>query len=219
MASQRFRKFFCITYDTLEQVANFVKNERIKHFAYILHDKDFTNDGLPKEPHIHLYLEYEHARTENSLRYELDHFFIGNSFTEVCYDKPLALRYLVHADDISKTQYSADLVYTNISNFLFMETDDNTALNILDDIKNKVGFRELVKRYGREVVINYNKYRDYLTLIQQEERGETLYTLAYDDIISIMDSVSDYKVINTDIDKLTVLQKINNLEDKKNEKL
>ena len=29
------------------------KHSTIKHWAYIIHDKDVREDGSPKEPHIH----------------------------------------------------------------------------------------------------------------------------------------------------------------------
>ena len=34
------------------------KHSTIKHWAYIIHDKDVREDGSPKEPHIHLYLNF-----------------------------------------------------------------------------------------------------------------------------------------------------------------
>lgn len=58
--ANRCRAFFCTTYqehfdNVREQI--FVPLE-VDSGIYILHDKDFYDDGTPKKPHYHLYLNF-----------------------------------------------------------------------------------------------------------------------------------------------------------------
>ena len=49
--------------------------------------------------------------------------------------------------------------------------DDDKAVRIIDDIIACVPFRELVRRYGRDLVINYSRYRDFAEAVRKEERA------------------------------------------------
>ena len=103
-------------------------------------------------------------------------FPIGaNTLGHAVRDKADCFNYLNHKDKPEKYQYPDEAIICDDWKYWKSiqsgENDDKT-LNILDDILAGVGFRELAKRYGRDLVINYHKYREFAKAMERTERGE-----------------------------------------------
>ena len=58
--------------DWKKEVARIVKAVEPLHWAGILHDKDNNEEGQPIEPHIHLMLYFQHARSPHSVAWEIN---------------------------------------------------------------------------------------------------------------------------------------------------
>lgn len=58
--------------DWKKEVSRIVAVTQPKHWAGILHDKDITEDGKPVEPHLHLMLYFKHARSPQTLAWEIE---------------------------------------------------------------------------------------------------------------------------------------------------
>lgn len=73
-----------------------------ENYIYILHDKDFNENGEIKKEHYHVILRFSNQKTLSSLSKKLNigenNFYEIKSFTG-------QLRYLIHYDDDDKYQY------------------------------------------------------------------------------------------------------------------
>lgn len=108
-------------FDHAEKKLNPVK------LAVILHDKDRDENGNLKEPHVHMMMSFENARSLNSVAK-----LIGDKpqYIEKWDKNPgNGFSYLIHATDGAKEQYqySADEV---IANFNYAESIENTQIEI-----------------------------------------------------------------------------------------
>lgn len=107
-------------------------------WAYILHDKDKTEDGTPKEPHTHIYMEFTSPRgvkaVARALGLDEDHYNLVEALKK---SKSGALRYLVHTDDPKKNQYAHEEVIANFD--WWQELGDNKKSEWLDLLKVKQG--------------------------------------------------------------------------------
>ena len=130
-------------------------------FAYVMHDKDVTEQGELKKPHFHLVLKFENARTFESIQKKLlgAHIETSNNFTAIC-------QYLIHLNDTTKHQYAQEEVITNNIDLLnhelskknYEKFDPNELYRYAQegyDTKLK-----LFKRFGAQI-------QGYLNLINQ----------------------------------------------------
>lgn len=76
-------------------------------YAAIVHDKDTNEDGTPKKRHFHVMCRFGNARWVDSIAKELG---ITANYIEKCGSLEKYGRYLVHADDPDKAQYTLDQV-------------------------------------------------------------------------------------------------------------
>lgn len=80
---------------------------RAKNYAFIYHNKD--NNQEDKRKHIHLVIEFENARTFESLKKKLDGWHI-----ETCKSLASSIQYLTHKNDPGKEQYETnDVIKSN----------------------------------------------------------------------------------------------------------
>ena len=166
------RNYALITYHSEEVINSVLSHHNIRHWAYILHDKD-KKDGTDelKEKHFHLLINLNNNMTESAVR---KLFPEGQStLAQPVKSKYGCWNYLTHADTPEKYQYSSDLVKCDDLKYwqgLQENGDDNEKfLNILRDIIARVPLIELAKRYGRDVIINYDKYRTFAHAVDLEE--------------------------------------------------
>lgn len=78
--------------------------------ACILHDKDIKEDGEQKKPHYHLILTFEGVKSLKQVKAITDELKATQPF--VCQDLKAYTRYLVHADNPDKYQYSQNDIIT-----------------------------------------------------------------------------------------------------------
>lgn len=107
-------------------------------WAYILHDKDKMEDGTPKAPHTHIYMEFTSPRGVNAVAKALgldeEHYNLVEALKK---SKSGALRYLVHTDDAKKHQYAHEEVIANFD--WWQELGDTQKSEWLDLLKVKQG--------------------------------------------------------------------------------
>ena len=105
MKSQRFRAFMIILYPddiTHSEILDCVMCN-FEEYAYILHDRDFYENGELKKEHYHVLIRVEEACTISSLSKKLG---IGENYiTPTMKNYVNGLRYLIHKDDKDKYQY------------------------------------------------------------------------------------------------------------------
>ena len=103
--------------------------------AYILHDKDLE-DGKPKKPHYHWVGRLRYGVTLETIQRKLSVFGVSGNFVRKCKSFKGAVRYLIHADDIDKFQYSVDSVTTsfNLDKYLDSVSAEDMASSILAEI-------------------------------------------------------------------------------------
>lgn len=156
--NDRNYNFFLMTYLKPEDFLPSLKRDTVKHYAYILHDKEDC------EPHYHIILLLNNAKTKTAVQKMFPNH--QNTFVQVLIDKAGAFDYLTHENDEGeKHKYNKkDIVSDNynyfydISNGNEKEDKDEKTIAIIDDILSKMPARQLLMKWGRDVVINYDKY-------------------------------------------------------------
>ena len=111
------------------------KHSTIKHWAYIIHDKDVREDGSPKEPHIHLYLNF--GKSGASFATVASWFKDGaERVNAVKGKKSDILKYLTHRNAPDKYQYDASEVVSNFDIDAAIKQDEELAqiTQKIDDI-------------------------------------------------------------------------------------
>lgn len=178
--NDRNRNYCLITYHTPETVQTVLDmyKHKIAHWAYIVHDKDKNEDGTDKQSHMHILLHLKNGMTLTAVRA----LFPDNQNTlgQVVVDKVGCVAYLTHSNAPEKYQYSdIDIVSNDIEYFqnLTNKSERNDDfIQLLDDIISGTSFREMVKRYGRDYVINYHKYVTMAMAIKDEEKEHEDFT-------------------------------------------
>ena len=140
---------------------------KASHWAYIYHDRDKC------EPHYHVLLHYDNARTGYAVLKDFAH--IQNSMAEST-DSPVSCyEYLTHANDVDKFQYpSSDIVCHNPiywEHFL-PSVRDRTQVDFIDDLLNDddIDLSYMARKYGRDFIKNYKAYLDFRREVLFRER-------------------------------------------------
>lgn len=186
----RCRLWSIVTYPTEADLFRLGIENRIRTYAYIRHDKDILEDGTPKEPHYHVLLSLvdakAHEQVVNWLKREV--FCSGcNVLAQPIKSRASAWRYLTHADNPEKVQYSPDEIQSN--NRAFWERPeiivaDKEAQNafFLHDLMT-LSPVELARRYGRDYIKNFDRYHAFVRAFYdsymntlRNEKGEDEYT-------------------------------------------
>jgi len=99
------------------------KHSTIKHWAYIIHDKDVREDGSPKEPHIHLYLNF--GKSGASYATVVSWFKDGAERVNAVKGKKAdILKYLTHRNAPDKYQYDKSEVMANFDVDAAIESEE-----------------------------------------------------------------------------------------------
>ena len=175
MKNERNRNFAMVTYHSRETVENVLKLYlqlgRVRHYAFIVHDKDKKPDGELKETHIHILLQLNNAMTLSALR---NLFPNGNTtLGQPLRDKMDCFNYLTHKNTPEKYQYnendiiSDDLQYWKEAQKTGSENDRTCEL--IRDILNNVDYWTMLDRYGRDYVINFDKYHSFASRVSYQQ--------------------------------------------------
>lgn len=116
MADKKFRSFAGTLYPDsesydCESLLSTIRSKFID-WAYILHDKDFNENGELKKPHIH----WVGRATPRCLSVVSNFLGLPENDIEVVKNFDNMVMYLIHLNDIDKFQYSPDDVETNLPN-------------------------------------------------------------------------------------------------------
>lgn len=171
------RDFSLITYlsetDLLKVLSS--HSQSIFSYIYIYHSKDLS------VPHIHLVIRTRNDKTSSAVLKWFKWSGSANTLIEKVFS-PSIVAYLTHENQPDKYQYSSDdLRSDNIDfwqKFKLYEKSDN-AVYIIDDIIAEVPLRTLVQRYGRDFVINYDKYKRVARIIQAQDLDNDSYWSIY----------------------------------------
>lgn len=182
----RFRNFACISYMTEEELIQFLdhyKND-INHYAYALHDKD------DNETHFHVVLLWYNNMTLSALRKRFAKFSKQNTLAQPLLSKSGSFDYLTHSDEESKKEgkflYDNSIIKCDNQDFwnyaIYEEdTEEDRTIQIIADMFAGVPLSVMHKRYGRDFVLNYAKYKEFMIAVKNEERQNIRPKLVDDD--------------------------------------
>lgn len=165
-------KYICgICYDE-EGLSNFVKdnNSVVDEYAYILHDRDFKEDGTPKEPHYHFLFVLRRSRRLADIQSCMKKTLQGNVMLQSCHSVPGSYGYLTHETEDSKVHYDESSIVSSADSS-FWKADisshgrDKSSDSIMCayfDLLNSMPLQECAKKYGRDFIIHYNHIKSLL---------------------------------------------------------
>lgn len=181
----RSRNFRLITYTDklgIDLVVAMHLNQ-IKAYSAIYHDNDIWSaddekldsnhkEGTLKEPHYHIVLCLYNATTVSAVR----RWFYGikdndgnvvNTLGQVSKDINADYDYLTHTDPKSilsnKPIYDSNLIFGhNLSYFKgSAQCMFDTSQHIIEDMLKGTSYEIMWRRYGRDFILNFNKYKDF----------------------------------------------------------
>lgn len=93
--------------------------EYFDEWAYILHDKDLTEDGTPKKNHYHVVGRLSGSRSPSTVANKIG---VPANYVECKkgYTFKKGVRYLCHLDNPDKFQYDSGLISSNVELGLFL---------------------------------------------------------------------------------------------------
>ncbi len=112
-----------------------------KHYsyAYIVHDKDYNEDGEILKSHVHVVVRFSNARSKNGLAVELG---IAPNYIEKSNSLDNSLLYLIHYHNDNKFQYEVEEVHGDLIfelkkaiNKLKLDTEDKSISVIMEFIE------------------------------------------------------------------------------------
>lgn len=184
-SSVRSRNFRLITYADrlgIDLVVAMHLNQ-IKAYSAIYHDKDTWmaddekrdinhKEGTFKEPHYHIVLCLYNATTVSAVKrwfYGLkdDNGETVNTLGQVSKDINADFDYLTHTDSksisLGKVVYDEDLIFGhNLSYFKgSAQCMFDTSQHIIEDMQKGTSYEIMWRRYGRDFILNFNKYKDF----------------------------------------------------------
>lgn len=182
---KRYRTFALITYlsELHLKMVLLQHDNQIRAYAYILHDKDLTEQGTPKEVHIHLLIKTVNTCTVEAVKKWFKGFTDEkglpiNTLAQPMHDITSSFDYLTHDTEQSraegKYQYpKTDIVSNDIE---FWESNekqdqDNITLAIID-LMNGLPLSLVAIKYGRDFIIHYQSIKLLLNDINQENGVE-----------------------------------------------
>lgn len=175
--NKKARTFRCIFYGDLNTF-HVICLAHCSEFVFILHDKDMDENGELKKQHIHSILRFPSPIYPKTVK----NYFGELLAAPALYADSELVRYLdyfIHKDEPeNKHKYDPkEVIYSNkeywereYRNHCRDPTQGNIAYQIICDIISKRPFRDMVCAYGREFVVNYEKYARMATRIQESER-------------------------------------------------
>lgn len=165
----RLTSLFVRTYASTEEVERLIEVLNPDEYAYILHDKDKTPEGQPKEPHIHL-LMYKKTRFRLT---KLLTFTEQATRVEIPRSNKYSYEYLTHKNDPDKAFYPTEAIHEfhkgeNTFAVTQQEARHNRNMELLDDINNLTR-RQMAEKYGSDYIKNYQRYEAFMQVVRNDE--------------------------------------------------
>lgn len=172
----RSRNWFLVSYLTQEEITDYCKMGHISRYAFIYHDKDaFDHDiqdtegnivhkcGDLKEPHYHILVVYKNARTASAVKADFANRR-ANTLVEQCIELDSCFDYLTHKRNPEKAQYSPEAICADDISYwesISSGCEDNKATQLIADILDGKNPVYMLKKYGRDFVLNHQRYYQF----------------------------------------------------------
>lgn len=168
---EKSRDFSIIGYwnnkkDLLKTLEELLEKYNLKYYAFIEHSKDSS------ERHFHVALVFYNQRRLTSVRGMFKDLEF-NVLVQYAVDKyKLVNKYFTHTDKASveagKETYNYSEIHSNgLEHFQAKnEEEHEKTLNILQDISDGISPYELARRYGRDLVLNFEKYFSFANYLK-----------------------------------------------------
>lgn len=173
-----------------ENVLKSICLTKCSHFAFIVHDKDKNEDGTDKKRHIHCLLRFPNQIYPRTIKAYFGEQLAAPAVfadSEFCryWD------YLTHKDELNKYIYDSSSIQCDDLSYWRREyynhnrdpTDNSISISIINDLISGVSHRELLNKYGREIIINYDKYIKFLWRVREDDYNLATYGTTDKDLI------------------------------------
>lgn len=156
---------------------------QIKAYAFILHDKDITEEGKPKTPHYHILLCLHNGNSLEAVLRWFDGFVDDNgndinTLGKVMNNRKGAYAYLTHNTCASqdKYQYSESDIVSYNPDFFANDDDEHvdTLASALQDMLDGIPLNDIRKTYGRDFILHYCHIKALYNDIQKQLGGVQL---------------------------------------------
>lgn len=176
----RVRFFSLVTYLSEQEFLPILQDtSHIRNYIYIYHNKDKC------APHYHICLNTFNNHTPTAVCKWFKKPDV-NTFNEEIHSSNI-FGYLTHSlpNDKDKFHYSESELRSNDIEFWrrFSPTAD-IAQSIIADLLDGKSLREMLSLYGREFVLNYNKYRYFASMVSSEICSETFVFSKTGDVVT-----------------------------------
>lgn len=195
--------FSLTTYASDEQLKDFANahSANLEYMAYIEHDKDKLENGEPKTTHKHILIKSFNQITITTLRNKFERAsFVdehGKAVTTLCEYTQSAkgsYEYLIHKNHPQKAQYSETDIITLLGDVSIVECarcgpstttprKDNT-FEILQQLAQGASKWTLAKKYGRDYILNANKYDYLLAQLNPVEMRQAYHGMSESDAVA-----------------------------------
>lgn len=178
----RSRNWSLVVYD-IDNFKEYIEKRLkfINHYVAIYHDLD----GVM--PHYHLAVNLSDSWEEKRVR---DFFRSSDSSNCLSIDQDEKYKnrfhivpYFLHRNEPEKTQYNdEDLISNDLSYYLEKSNDDfdkrrqliEDFIGYVNNIDGCLSRRDLYIKYGRDVLINFDKYTEFAHLVLRDFRKNNL---------------------------------------------
>lgn len=190
--TSRYRDFQGIVYTPYECLIQRLKDlqddGKVLEYACVFHSRDLLDDGTPKSLHCHFAIRTSSYTVNDTVKKMFGGLkpFPGEENANVLVqsttfvagqaqriDLNMSYRYFSHKDYPEKAQYSDDEI-TVSGGFIAMfqkgnkrERADN-CFEILEEMLNGTSNYDLAKKYGRNFILNFDKYRKLIAAINEQ---------------------------------------------------
>lgn len=174
--TKRYYSWALVIYDYVDNqmelellLLSLLKQNIISNYIFILHDKDEA------EPHIHLGLTFKQNVSLAKIKQVLE---LGqNIFGVKLGDRKSYYDYLLHNEEEAKNIYDPNLIHSNnyvyfCDNKIVYDKETERIQNMIEDYLNNETYLFMALKYGRDWILNYDRYRDYFDLIRSQERED-----------------------------------------------
>lgn len=174
--NNKSRFFSLVSYHDTE-IINYILNknaDKIYKYAYInaYRDIDLEKGGI-KQAHHHILIRTYNTYTVKSIR---NWFKLPNNPTntlgQVVSSGDDIKDYLLHIKCPEKGLYSVNEIVSNDWQWFCKSVDNTPAQCLFEDVLNGLDYHTLVKKYGREYIINFRKYHELAYYIKHNKKFE-----------------------------------------------
>lgn len=180
MQYTRSKFYSCVSYlneNDLLSLFDFMKSHNLESYCYIQH----TDDDVEK--HWHILLGFSHALSPPKLLHMVNvnsiatHNPVYRDITFSCQRVKRGIKdmlsYFVHEGKEGKKHYEwSDCKSDNMEfwrNVTIASDTTSYMEQLIADLENKMTFRQLAAKYGRDFVLNYKAYYQYYAMIRWQE--------------------------------------------------